>query len=459
MAYSILINSTDVSSYVVSVNSIPIIARNADYTLIAEGYKFELSSASPETGEVGDNVYVYSGSVLLHNGQISSNIRNYEDSTYENEVDHKFIGLKEYMIDYDTYDATFQVSASAQTCNGISYNLIGHVNLIKALLSKIGISLDTTTYYTVKTDYDWSMAWGYVSPPRAWPPTYATNRFHSGVPITNVSENEMFYLPQQLYSINQGGAWPVQAIESVASLDRQDDKINAWELLSELCSITGFVFAPKDTTTYYLINRIDFPSTIDNDKLYEYEREDFSPKATNVACSYVTLRTRVNGWEPDVGDAVNSIWWFPYGYTMEGYIRYEASGWYYYTNGQKVTWDYTGTDYPYWLIYYDGKSCCPTVNSRLNDTGKKQSISVLNHFNPIVIKTGVVYVVPMDVWYRNEYPTEHKMAAVLDGGTKFTYVTDASKLGANPEIYYTAGLLKLEIKDVRKNTLNVEYIN
>ena len=96
---------------------------------------------------------------------------------------------------------------------------------------------------------------------------------------------------------------------------------------------------------------------------------------------------------------------------------------------------------------------------RLNSSGDVKTINVWNHFNPIIIKTGVVYVASMGAYFRNEFPTEHKMAAVLDGGTKYKYKTNANTLSSIQSNYFTAGLLTLEIDNLEDDLVYVEYTN
>src|SRR5574343_627583 len=103
MSYTLYKNTTNLSDYITSIDSVYLISRNSNYTPIAEGYNFQLSIATPTVLSSGDNIYLYSGSYLIHNGYVDKAEYDYENRKYNVYVNHRFLKLKDESVGFGNF--------------------------------------------------------------------------------------------------------------------------------------------------------------------------------------------------------------------------------------------------------------------------------------------------------------------------------------------------------------------
>lgn len=398
MSYKLIINSTDVSDYITSIGEVPIISRNPDYTIIYEGYKCKLSSASTVIPVKNDSVYFYSGSILLHNGYIDSIQYNYDDRDFEIEVSHIFKKFEDVLVSPTTtfnnylYNNTIQKNVYGQTTT-----LIKHKSLIKAIFDIEGLTVDTSSYCTNNT-FNWY----------AW---------HDHVMHTAVAGNddEIYYLPEQILNINQDG------IYTPGQMNPPDDtvlgnQITVLELLSLLSSITGYAYAPKDTSSFYIINNNDH-QVIDTNKIYNYQETNYIGDI-GLYINYKTLPTDNKAGLGYVGYL--NTYWLPTNKTQTMYISE--------TTAQM---EYT------------------TLDIHLM---KNKEITWYNNFNPILVSSaGTGSVCTPDIGVSS--CVNYKWKALIDA-TKIEMVVDANEVSLSNQLY---AVERMSVDDIKHNTIKIEY--
>lgn len=343
MLYSIYHNAiVDISDYVNYISDIPAHSRNEDYSLIAEGYNFKLSKNIPSLPVKGDAITFYRGDEIIHLGYISK-IKDDEDDTlcvvyvsnileklklYQTDDDFKTI-----MNDYDTIK-----SINAHDTEVISFN-----NLIAAILSAIGITIDWSLYVE-KTDYS---ATGYTG-----------NGYYTftqeGVPT--FGENDIFFLPNQIICMNQAKCWHPSYLNSD---EGNRNRVNLFDLLSHLFSMVGYTIKPKTDNSIYILN-VKEDYLFNDDNVIEYEDEDVDPQSTGLSLSYTTLKIHVGKFIPGTPPSIIP-YWFPWGANQAYY--YDSDGQY---NGDPND----VAEYVY------------NFNSSSDDSA---SLTWYNNFNPIVL--------------------------------------------------------------------------
>jgi len=417
MSYSLKIDSTDISSYVTDIDAVPFVTRNPDFTLVAEGYKFNYSSACTSSFDVGDEVYFYSGSRALHHGYIISSKYDYDKQINEVEVEHDFLRLKEYVVDVATFGTAFSTYSTVQNTNNYNNNLINGMGIIQSCLSIIGRTVDTSSY----TSRNYTSLYGYYGIY-----TGGTGWSFYGESIFDIDEaTEIFYFPNQLYAMGQGNIVTAAYIQTA---DSMIDKIpTAWDLLSHILSVMGICLVTKDETTYYVINNIAPPVVA---AIFEYDKEDFSAKWKSVYFEARALNIqKINNWHGS-----NAIWWFPYGEPMQSYVS--------------VNWGSTDKDYDNQLWFYNWYS-------RYNG-GKDGTIFWPTNFSPIVHKNSKWYMIRVLPGSAFTNLACFKWKAVMTDGIKFIYTCDANN-------YWDYGnankaILRASVSNVRKNELELEII-
>src|SRR5574338_55184 len=276
----------DFSDWVTSIDAVPYQTKNRDFSLIAEGYSFKLSSECPVTLEKGDKIMFWRDT-LVHNGIVDKSILDEDTMLYKVDINHVFLGLNDKntkdSIRLDEFDnpTTFlqqmQLRTSSVSIDGTNYDLIPFKELINCIISElefieIGVDWTNTDLYDATATFQWVGLQVTVS-------GYTT----SGL----ITDDEVYFLPEQINCINQNGVF---SDANITGDEMEQNRLSLFELLSILCSMRGISFIPKDETNFYAVNeRTSIGSYIPDAKLYEIQTEEEIIKATGITSRYRTL--------------------------------------------------------------------------------------------------------------------------------------------------------------------------
>lgn len=408
MLYSIYIGEVDVSDYVVKIGSVPVYSRNEDYSLVAEGYDFQISNQYSGTIAKDDPVYFYRDDELLHNGYISK--ISFDEKTLLNkvEVSHRLQELKDYQTD-DDFGLIMDSFKVTRSVNEFDHETIRHTSLVEAIFDSIGLTIDWTRFVE-KTD---------------WTATALTGTGVSNLGVVTTPEfgdNDIYYLPHQILCINQMKVWtPYYLNTDEGTLNR----IDLFELLSILASLTGYVFAPKSETEYYCLND-KTELSFEDDELVDYEEEEIENRTSSLSVRYTTLKLTAGFY--------NSFW-FP-----------TASGQAYYYDDTAA---YNG----------DPNDCEEYINNLNTNIGDESQIKWFNNFNPFVLiydsdrATHQPYVV--EPKFSESFPLYYQ---------KFWKTNDFWKVNLKtfgpillPDL--NANFISVKITDINNDLVEVEYLD
>ena len=255
MSYTLILDGLDVTDYVTDLSEVQFYARNEDYVPINDDMDFKLSNSYLREfpGTVFENnapVLIYSESVLLFNGFIVENTHLVDEFEYKYIAEQKIQGLKEYLLSIDDMWTEVSESSDDKTVYGFpsTRQFITVDNLIDAIFSKIGLSVDYT-YKTSENVYSVPYLSGsLVMPVLAHPPDHVVfqESAKSFVP------GDLYLFLPQLMCLNQEGIYTKEQIDGDETL--RANRVTLYDLLNKLLMITGYTMIPKDSTSYYAAN-------------------------------------------------------------------------------------------------------------------------------------------------------------------------------------------------------------
>lgn len=295
---TIKIDNTDVSDYVIGCDRIPVITRNRDYSLTAEGFSFELSGTIMEVLEYNMTVSVTDGSVLLFAGFVRDFTYRYDDETWVVEADNFLLKLEDISVSHDQlhsylsdtvppqdpFDCTFD--SISQTIYSENHGLLNDRAIVFETTGELpGNIVAGRYYYTYKVDNDNFKIREYIGAsnfpsftgngtgshsfvlPNGYLWTYGDNENAPNVQIewlmkqmftacglsldTTAVRTYAFHYDytiqsmcldeNMLYALNQAFAIHYTKIDDPDSTaDYSTSKITLWELFKLFCSVYGF---------------------------------------------------------------------------------------------------------------------------------------------------------------------------------------------------------------------------
>ena len=249
----------DISDYVISgTNPVPYISKNRDWTIRYETWEVRIAwslqniRGADYNFDTGDLFKVSNDSKLLFEGYVDKSIPNYDNKEYEVTINQDIVALENVVVDYDTLHTTIVTGTSPYEYRPYSYYpmpVVGVTFLMKVMLSKISITLDTSTVddtVIAHVPEDINGNWD-----------------------VDIYYKDLFVGEWELYAINQS----VDAYHTVYDdtlYDYNKDKIKCSDLLSELCSILGVHLQKTAAGNYTLMFATDNYSIDDDDK-YSYK--------------------------------------------------------------------------------------------------------------------------------------------------------------------------------------------
>jgi hypothetical protein len=420
MIYSIYHNTiNDISAYVTDLGAVPIITRNEDYSLVAEGYSFVVSNKIALL-EKDDLISFYRNNEMLHLGYISKVTFNEETKTYNITVSHILEKLKSFQTD-DDFKILMNAVDTIKNINGQDHEVIHYSSLMAAILSAINITIDWNLW-TEKTDYSAS-GYYHTGTGSGLPPL-------EGVPA--FGETDIFFLPNQILCLNQAKCWHPSYLNTE---EGTRNRVNLFDLLSFLFSLTGLVIKIKNDSSVYILNHKEIFS-IDDDDILDYEEEGIDPQTKALTLSYTSLKTHTGKIIISGSPPVPSLrhYWFPL----------NANQAYYYDSSSEYNGD------PNDVAEYIYNSTVVTIDD-------KSVIAWYNNFNAIVLHsfegTHKCWLVE-PVFAGRSFPVMYLGDWKLISYTKVTVQTYASVgLALN-----LANVLSIKVTDINTDNIEMEYI-
>jgi len=232
----------DLTDYVTECDNIPVLARNHDFSLVAEGLSLKVSSKFTGcTITIDDLIVIANDSELvnvLYAGYVTDSPFDYKDKSYKVTISHPLQKLKNYYVEYDVTKSSLSSYIAAEV-ESIKFNpstnanykrsVISVVGLIRALFRTCGLDINISSFNTAKT--------------------YVLGSMYGHSLIDNVSKNltsetiylqSIYLMPNMVYAINQDVAVNYSVIDTDVEMSAK--KITCWDLVSRLCSLFGFQF-------------------------------------------------------------------------------------------------------------------------------------------------------------------------------------------------------------------------
>lgn len=294
------VTQVDVSNFVLSIDSIPFITKNRDYSLITGGYKFILSYTTNMIPTIGSRVFAYRGTKIIHIGIIKKVYYNKNKLEYTVDVGHIFSVLKDKTTkETTTYYASFVDALIAQSENrtvwGSTYKLITVIELIKAIIkeisawSEISVVWYAVNYFNTKY-YQWYGTY-------RWDSDEQDKYFDELCPVTTY--DDVLFLPQQINCCGEPDVHNPSDLLDPSTIETSDSRrITLFDILSLLCSMFGFYFVTKGVNEFYVCNERPYvPGTVGSgtfltdDDFLSINDEDVTEKNKGIRINYRTLKT------------------------------------------------------------------------------------------------------------------------------------------------------------------------
>ena len=435
----------DISEYVNDIKDIPYMKRNSDYTIITEGYDFQVASTYPDITklEVDSRVFVYSGSKMLHTGRVEKKKYDYDKRVYKLTIQHAMLDLENVQnISSSIHTDYILPLCETKTINIWEYSVINHNNVITALFAASGYDLDWSTYYTETTMSFYAVDGNYREGTHDW---YN--------PVTHCSASQLYYLPDTLYSLNQDRAynrywvenkghwhftWPSSwewiSSPNAATLDKAPDTL---EVVKVLSNIYGYNFVAKESQSFYVVAQDFLPTevTVDDDEKISYSEDDYIG-SNGVSVSYKTLEliTEIENQSYNDGNR-----WFPDSLLMLSQQ--------FYINSTAAYNDSEGKDDRdnVYTIQYTFSSGSSKENEKLK---------WMNNLVPIYISAGEY---PYLIWpsvLNDGTPLALQRNAAISNGVEVTIETLSKNIWTLPHLFQ---LQEITFTDLEKDTVELIY--
>ena len=252
--FKILFDGEDLRGYC-KTKDVYMLKRNADHSLVIPKFKTEISHQIPTVPSGGDIVLIYMNNNIFFYGYLDKIHTKNDGTGYDASIIHYLEKLKEYKIDYDTFH-TALASGTGDQYGTAFYD--GHYVqlpwLIKCMLNLIKGSYSVTV-------------------------NGLTNNVFVGLDFQDIYFDE-----EMLYAIGQSGAanhnyWEDDELEDYYPI--QDNKVSAFDLLSELTSIFKIYIYFWDNFIVNIEGNLN-QYTIHKSKRWKYESKEQYAQFNNV---------------------------------------------------------------------------------------------------------------------------------------------------------------------------------
>lgn len=416
----------DISDYMESVKDVPYMKRNPDYTIVVDGYDFVIPGTYTNVNLITEDipVYIYSGSVLIHNGKVEDKTYDWDKRTYQIKVKHALRDLDDVRNDKDLLNDYVSAFTESIDVYGHTNKLIKHNNLITAYFSASDYQLDWTEHYA---EHSRNIASTKEYNTNANPGKY--------LPLTT---NDIYYLPEAMYCINQPKVWSPKWLkynngnpsDTSPNTAGREQMVSTLEVVNVLSSMYGYNFIPKDTGSFYVVSTHNPASiTISSDEIHSYEEKKYKG-ATGASVSFgsLTLWTGRN-----VSEFTQTITrWFPSSSAMLYYVS-EESG-------------FNGLD-------TDTSGQSVVFNNSYSSGSKAKSLKWYAHLVPLHVTESVPYLIYPNV-IDDLTIMKLQKDGVLKSGTEITLETFSKNIWSQPYLY---PFEEIVFKDLQHDKIELIY--
>lgn len=423
----------DISDYVSDIKDVPYMMRNPDYTLIFDGYDISIPATYTNITKIEEDVrvLVYSGSVLIHNGKVKNKTYDWDKREYKVEVEHAMKDLDRVVNRKSTLNSFIAPFTQSITVNTKTNKLIKHNDLITAYFSASGYNLDWSQYY-VSTSMNLISTTGYL------------NDANWNNILINYTPDQIYYLPEAVYCLNQSAVKSVYNIENSVTWAIDPDNLGSiiWtinpnresiekmvstlEVVNILSSMYGYNYIPKDSGSFYVVasafdtNDISIP----DDEKFVYDEKIYKGQSgVKVSFTSLTLWTG-KGYFNFMGYEETKNRWFPTIVAMQYYTRDEQRF--------NTTKDYANNDINYNNSYATGSN------------GKQ--LKWLNHLVPIAVISGTPYLIYPGLEDDNTI-IRFQRESVLSSGVEKKVETFSKNVWSIPHLYQAQEIKFSDLKE------------
>ena len=422
----------DLSPNISDIKDVPYFVRNPDYTIVTDGYDFNVAITSPYISSLNINTQIlfYSSSVLIHNGKIQLMEYLYDKKEYKVTVQHAMQDLNLYKYNKDNVDTYLSGNYKAYTLNGQTNYLVKHNDIITACFNTAGYSLDWSKFTTESKHVHY---------------TYGTDISASSDLVGTASANNVWYLPEAMYCLNQAGVYSPLWLKYIsgdanngwqAANDAYSSMPSLFEMVNILSSMFGYNYIPKDSGSFYIINytSASINMNIPDDGTISRTDTSFLSQSNGVVCSFNALTLWTNGSYADNSYNINPFEvnknrWFPSTEPQRYYVydsfvtQSQAGSWFW--EGQTTDQAGLTVNNPYTYSTYNTQRVSNvlfglhiTQQGSLLDLGS-QNIKWYDHLVPIInVGAGVPYLVIPAVQSDNNTIVDLQRTAILSSGVE-----------------------------------------
>jgi hypothetical protein len=414
----------DISDYVHDIKDVPFMIRNPDYTLIFDGYDITVSSAYTNITNIEENtqVFVYSGSTLIHNGRVEEKTYDWDKRTYKLKIQHALKDLDKMENSRRKLNSFIAPLTQSVTVNTQTNYLIKHNDLITAHFSASGYKLDWSTYY-VSTSINLISTKGYNT---------SANWTHV---IPNYRADQLYYVPGAMYNINQPKVWSPLWLEynngnitdTSPNTGGAENMLSSLEVVNILSSMYGYNYITKDTGSFYVVatafDSIDI--TVPDNEKFTYEEKKYKGETgVSVGFSSLTLWTGIYY----TNQSVNR--WFPTNTSMQ-----------YYTTD---TPELNGLE-------NDGASQPVVYNNSYSTGSKAKSLKWYNHLVPVAVVDDLAYLIYPSV-VGTDTIIKLQRDSTLSSGTEKTIETFSKNVWSLSHLYQAQ---EIKFSNLKKDLVKI----
>jgi hypothetical protein len=268
VAIQVYLDGTDRSSYLYGGFSFDHVKRNKNYRPAIGVADIRFNGATTKTWlNRGVKVHIYYDGSVRFIGIIKNTTYDWDSRSYYCEVESHLAKLQNYVVEYDTLFTAIATGTGDQytASDSQGYPFVQIIFLMKKLFTVAGMLLDTS-------EID-NTVWASST---YWTPIYPYDIYYHKLRM----DLNMLWCLNQPYSTQHDNIDSVTLTENYS-----DNKLNFFDLLSELCSLFGFSISPNPTysaTPSFILHK--FISTkatrnytvADSDK-FSFEQIDIEP--------------------------------------------------------------------------------------------------------------------------------------------------------------------------------------
>lgn len=293
MAVSLKHKDTDISNYLDDAALVPFISRNRDYSLRSETWDIKIPMTYTTALAIDDKMEVYDGTKLIFAGEISKIVPDESADVYNVSIESSIRLLRSKKLEftnlYHHFDGTNWYDFTVNGSCYYNWPVIGLIHFLKCAFTVCGLTLTTTNAEDVS----------YL------PLISATSQgdFNGGSASNYTKPKYMFFRGDLLFAVNQNVVAGYPTLDSM-DYDYNQNKVNYFDVISQICSRLFFVLELTAYKTYDLRISAEYPAgdllniltTADNDILSINEELTRGADLGEVGITYTDAYTLASSW-------------------------------------------------------------------------------------------------------------------------------------------------------------------